>query len=303
MRSDPQKYRRGMPRGSWTLYLMLIPGLLWILCFRLMPLAGIQIAFRDYNLFTGGGPWVGLKYFRQMFTRPQFLRVIRNTFEIGLIKLVVLFPLSILLALILNEIACKWFRRMSMTVLYLPHFLSYVVIHGLFVGFLAVRGGPVNAVITALGASAVNFYTNRWFRLVLVLTEGYKDLGWNTLLYLAALTRLDPERFEAAQIDGANRLQQIIYITLPELIPVTLLTLTLWLGNMVTSSTEQILAMYNPSVYETADVIGSFVYREGLGGGKYSLSVAAGLLESLTAFAFVMGAHFCMKRFFRKGLW
>ena len=295
--------RRRMPAGSWILYVMLIPGLAWIFCFRLMPIPGIQIAFKDYNLFQGDGPFVGLKYFRQLFTQARFLRVIQNTLEISVLKTVVLFPLPIMLALLLNEFRSERYKKVCQTVVYLPHFLSFVVIHGVFVNLLSTQGGLVNQIITALGAKPVNFYTNDFFRLVLLLTEGYKDTGWNTIIYLSALAALDMEVFEAAEVDGANRFQQLVHITLPELVPVIMLMLTLRLGGILQAGTDQILAMYNPSVYKTADVIGTFVYREGISSGKFSLSTAVGLFESVVAFIMILGTNFLTTKVFKRGLW
>lgn len=293
---------KAMPKGSWILYAMLAPGLAWILCFKLLPIPGIAIAFKDYNLFLGNGPWVGLKYFEQMFSQTRFLRVVRNTFEIGLLKLLTLFPLPIILALLLNEVRRERDRRFFQTVYYLPHFLSFVVIHSVFVTLLSTQGGPVNALLSALGLEKVNFYTNEHFRLVLVLTEAYKDVGFNTIVYLSALSAMDTEMYEMADVDGANRLQQAIHLTLPELMPVIMLMLTVRLGSALKTDAEQILVMYNPSVYKSADVIGSFVFREGIGGGQFSLSAAIGLFESAVSFALIVVSNFITSRFFGRGL-
>ena len=294
-----------MPKGSWVLYAMMVPGLLWILCFRLLPIPGIAVAFKDFNLFVGvwDSPWVGLKHFNQMFGQARFMRVIQNTFEIGLMKLVFLFPLPILLALLLNEFRRERYKKLCQTVIYLPHFLSFVVIHSVFVNLLSTQGGLVNEIIAALGFEKVNFYTNEHFRFVLLLTEAYKDVGWNTIIYLSALSAVDPQMYEAADVDGANRLQQAIHITLPELLPIIMLMLTLRMGNILQAGTDQILVMYNSSVYKTADVIGTFVYREGIGSGKFSLSTAIGLFESLVSFVLILGSNFVTTRAFGRGLW
>lgn len=293
---------KAMPKGSWILYLMMVPGLAWILCFKLLPITGITIAFKDYNIFLGDGPWVGLKYFEQMFSQSRFLRVVQNTFEIGLLKLVTLFPLPILLALMLNELKRERSRRFFQTVFYLPHFLSFVVIHSVFVTLLSTQGGPVNDALSALGLEKVSFYTNERFRLVLILTEAYRDVGFNTIVYVSALSAMDTQMFEMAEVDGANRLQQAIHLTLPELMPVIMLMLTVRLGSALKADTEQILVMYNPSVYKTADVIGSFVFREGIGGGQFSLSAAIGLFESAVSFALILCSNFITSHFFGRGL-
>ena len=292
-------------RRSLPLYLLMIPGLCWILCFRLMPLPGILIAFKDYNIFDGfsASPWVGLKYFERMFSQKTFLNVIINTFSISLLKLVVLFPIPIVLALMLNEFRSERYKKLSQTVIYLPHFLSYVVIHGIFTNLLSTQGGAVNQIIAAFGRDPINFYTNDYFRFVLLLTEGFKDAGWNTIIYLSALAAIDAQVIEAAEVDGANKFQQMIHITLPSLLPVIMLTLTLRVGNIMQAGTDQILVMYNPSVYKTADVIGTYVYREGVGSGKFSMATAVGLFESVVAFVMVLGTNLFTTKVFDRGLW
>lgn len=292
-------------KNTWVLYVMFVPALAWMVCFRLMPIPGILIAFKDFNLFDGfwASPWAGLKYFEQLFTRKRFLEVILNTFEISLLKIFILFPLPILLALLLNEFRAQRYKRVAQTVIYIPHFLSYVVIHGIFTSLLSTQGGAVNAAITALGGQPINFYSNQVFRFTLLLTEAFKESGWNTIVYLAALSAVDQELYEAAEVDGAGRLRQTWNITLPSILPVIMLMLTLRLGGIMQAGTNQILVMYNPTVYDTADVIGTFVYREGVGGGKYSLATAVGLFESVVGFVMIMGANLVSTKVFKRGLW
>lgn len=292
-------------KNTWVLYVMFAPALLWMVCFRLMPIPGILIAFKDFNLFDGffASPWAGLKYFEQLFTRKRFLEVILNTFEISLLKIFLLFPLPILLALLLNEFRAQRYKRIAQTVIYIPHFLSYVVIHGIFSSLLSTRGGAVNAFIAALGGQPINFYSNQAFRFTLLLTEAFKESGWNTIVYLAALAAVDQELYEAAEVDGAGRLRQVRSITLPSILPVIMLMLTLRLGGIMQAGTDQILVMYNATVYDTADVIGTFVYREGVGGGKYSLATAVGLFESVVGFVMIMGANLVSAKVFKRGLW
>ncbi len=292
-------------RNTWVLYLMFIPALAWMTCFRLMPIPGILIAFKDYNVFDGfaASPWVGLKHFAQMFSRPQFLAVIRNTLEISVLKIVLLFPLPILLALLLNEFRAKRYQRIAQTVIYMPHFLSYVVIHGIFVGLLSTQGGAVNNIIAALGGQPVNFYSNNYFRFTLLLTEAFRESGWNTIVFLAALASVDTQLYEAAEVDGAGRFRQMISITLPSILPVIMLMLTLRVGSIMQAGTTQILAMYNPTVYKTADVIGTFVYREGVGNGKFSLATAVGLFESGVSFVVILGTNAFCSKVFKRGLW
>lgn len=292
-------------RNTWALYVMFLPAVAWMFCFRLMPIPGILIAFKDFNLFEGffASPWAGFKYFNQMFSRKQFVDVIFNTFEISLLRIAVLFPIPILLALLLNEFRSRRYQRVAQTVIYIPHFLSYVVIHGIFTSLLSTQGGAVNAIITALGGQPVNFYANNTFRFTLLLTEAFKDSGWNTIVYLAALSAVDQQLYEAAEVDGAGRFRQLISITLPSILPTIMLMLTLRLGTIMQSGTNQILVMYNATVYKTADVIGTFVYREGVGNGKYSLATAVGLFESMVAFVMIMGANTVSSKVFKRGLW
>lgn len=288
-----------------SLFLLMVPGLAWIICFRFLPIPGILIAFKDYNLFKGfsQSEWVGLKYFKEMFSQPRFLNVIINTLEISLLKILILFPLPIIIALLLNEFRSRKYKKLCQVVLYLPHFLSFVVIHGVFVSILSTQGGIVNKFIVFLGLQPVNFYSNEHFREVLLLTEGYKDVGWNTIVYLSALSAIDMELYEAAEVDGASKFQQMLHITLPGIMPIIMLMLTLRLGNIMQAGTDQILVMYNPSVYKTGDVIGTFVFREGISSGQFSLSTAVGLFESVVAFILVLGTNLLTKKTFNRGLW
>lgn len=298
------KLVRDLRRG-WLLYLLLLPALAWVVCFRLLPIPGIQVAFRDFNIYDGiwGSEWAGLKYFQQMFSQQRFLNVIENTLEISVLKLLVLFPLPIIMAIMLNEFRHKWYQQSVQVIIYLPHFLSYVVIHGIFTSLLSTQFGQVNDLIASLGFEKVNFYSNSMFRFVLVLTEGFKDCGWNTIIYLSALSCIDTQNYEAAEVDGAGKLRQMWHITIPSLLPIVMLMLTLRVGSIMQAGTDQILVMYNASVYQTADVIGTFVYREGIGSGKFSLSAAVGLFESVVAFILIIGTNFICKRTFHRGLW
>ncbi|NLZ89096.1 MAG: sugar ABC transporter permease [Clostridiales bacterium] len=292
-------------RNSWVLYLMFVPAAVWMICFRLLPIPGILIAFKDYNVFDGfaASPWVGFKHFQQMFTRTRFLNVIVNTLEISLLKIVVLFPLPIILSLMLNEFRAYRYKRIAQTAIYIPHFLSYVIIHGIFTSLLSTQGGLVNAVIVAMGGQPVNFYANQTFRFTLLLTEFYKEAGWNTIVYLAALSAIDQSLYEAAEVDGAGGFRKTWHITLPGILPVVMMMLTLRLGNIMLAGTTQILVMYNPTVYATADVIGTFVYREGVGSGKFSLATAIGLFESVVGFVMIMGTNYISSKVFKRGLW
>jgi putative aldouronate transport system permease protein len=292
-------------RKDWILYAFFVPALAWMLCFRLLPIPGVLIAFKDFNLFDGftASPWVGLANFQRIFSQSRFFHVVLNTLEISLLKILFLFPIPILLSIMLNEFGPRRYKRLVQSVLSLPRFLSFVVIHGIFVNLLSTQGGPVNRLLGVFSAGPVNFYSNANFRLVLLLTEGFRDTGWNMIIYLSALTAVDQQLYEAAQLDGAGKLKQTIHVTLPSLMPVILLMLTLQVGGIMQAGTDQILVMYNPTVYQTADVIGTFVFREGVGKGQYSLATAVGLFESVVAFVLVLGTNTVCRKAFDRGLW
>ncbi len=297
--------RKGSFRNDWPLYVLFLPAFLYILIFKLAPMPGILIAFKDFNIFDGfwQSPWVGLKNFTVFFTQPRFIKVLFNTLQISVLKILFLFPLPIILAIFMNEIRLNWYKRTIQTIIYLPHFLSFVIIHGIFTGLLSTQGGIVNTVIASLGFPRVEFYTNAMFRFVLILTEAFKDMGWGTIVYLAALAGIDASLYEAAQVDGATRWKQMLHITLPSIIPIIMLMLTLRIGNILAAGTEQVLVMYNPTVYDTADIIGTLVYREGLGSSNYGFATAVGLFESLVAFILTLSANTFSSKVFKRGMW
>ncbi len=292
-------------RSDIALYMLFLPALLYIIFIKLLPLPGLALAFKNYNIYDGffASDWVGMKHFTALFTQPRFLNVLFNTLEISFLKLLVLFPLPIILAVLLNEMRNKHFKKSVQTIIYLPHFLSFVIIHGIFVTFLSTQGGMANNIITAFGFEPVNFYTNDMFRFVLLLTEAFKDVGWGTIVYLAALSGVDVQLYEAAQVDGANKWRQMISITLPSIVPVIALMLTLRMGSILEAGTEQILIMYNASVYQTADVIGTLVYREGLGNAQYGFATAVGMFNSVVSFILIVGTNAFSSKVFKRGLW
>jgi len=293
-------------RKDWDLYLLLIPGIILVLLFKYTPMYGIIIAFKDFNIFKGmaESPWVGFKNFEKLFASPDFMRVFSNTLIISLMKIVCLFPLPIVVALLMNELKAVFFKRSIQTVVYLPHFLSWVIVSGLFIDILSTNGGMVNKIITSFGFDPVPFFMdNGIFRWVLIVSAGWKETGWSTIIYLAAITMIDPSLYEAAKIDGANKFRQILHITLPGLIPIILLMLILRLGSILDAGTEQILVMYNPTVYNVSDVIGTYVYRIGLGEQNYSFSTAVGLFESVVAFILIISGNYLSRKYLQRGIW
>lgn len=293
-------------KKDWDLYLLLVPGLVTLFIFKYTPMYGLIIAFQDFNIFSGitGSEWVGLANFRKLFSSPEFLNVFRNTLIISVSKIIFLFPLPIILAILLNEIKNLIFKKSVQTVIYLPHFISWVIVSGLFMNLLSVNGGIVNTIISKFGGQPIAFFMEpSKFRPLLVITEGWKEVGWGTIVYLAAITGIEQEQYEAAKIDGANKLQQILSITIPGIAPTIVLMFILRLGSVLEAGTEQIMVMYNAVVYNVSDVIGTYVFRVGLGTSDYSFSTAVGLFNSVVSFMLVVGGNYLCKKFLDKSIW
>lgn len=291
---------------EWDLYLLLVPGILFILLFKYTPMYGIVIAFKDFNIFTGfaDSPWVGTKHFESLFTSPDFALVFKNTVIISFLKIVILFPLPIIIALMLNEIKNFIFKRSVQTIIYLPHFLSWVIVSGLFIDLLSTNGGLVNKLLVSLHLEPIAFFLdNSVFRSVLITSAGWKETGWSTIVYLAAFSMIDPMLYEAAKIDGAGKWKQLWHITLPGIAPIIILMFILRLGSILEAGTEQILTMYNPVVYKVSDVIGTYVYRQGLGNQDYSFTTAVGLFESVISFTLVIVGNSLSKKYLQRGIW
>lgn len=298
-------------RQHWALYLMLLPGLFFLFVYKLLPLWGLQIAFKDYKMFAADTPWnaitasswVGLKHFRKLFGSSQFLKVLRNTLEINFLKILCLFPLPILCAILLNEIRNRIYQKLCQTMIYVPYFFSWVLIFGIFYSLLG-SYGIVNSALNALGGGRINFFGDqKAFRWILVFTEGWKEIGYNTVIYLAAITGIDTTLYEAAKMDGANKFNQIRHITLPGLLPTIVLMLILKVGHILTTGFEQVLVFYNPSVYDVADIIETYVYRIGLGQADFSLATALGLFNAVVAFILIIGANTVSKKTLGRSIW
>ncbi len=286
--------------------MLLIPGLLFLLLFKYTPLYGVLIAFQDFNIFDGirGSEWVGLEQFHKLVQSEEFGQVFMNTLLISVYKIVLLFPVPILIALVLNEVRLMFFKRTIQTIIYLPHFLSWVIISGLFVTILSTSGGLVNNIIQWFGGEPISFFvSNQYFRSLVVFTAGWKEVGWNAIVFIAAIAGIDQEQYEAASIDGAGRIRRMLYISLPGILPTVVLMFILRLGSVLDAGTEQILTMYNPVVYETADVIGTFVYRIGLGKMDYSFSTAVGLFNSVVGFILIVSGNYISRKLLKRGIW
>lgn len=298
--------RRANIRRDKVLYIMLIPFVLWFVFFYYRPLLGIQIAFKDYKPLIGiwGSKWVGLLHFRNFFSSPYAWRVIRNTFSINLYELAAVFPLTIMAALLINEIPHKTSRTAFQTVFYLPHFISTVIVAGLVVSFLSPTAGVVNIILRKLGFDGVYFLAEpEYFQPIYVVMRAWKSIGFGTIIYTSAICSIDESLYEAAVIDGANRFRRVLHITIPGIFPTISVMLIMRIGNMLSLGSEAIILLYQPITYETADVISTFVYRNGLIDTNYSYATAVGLFNTVISLILVASANKISKKLTETSLW
>ncbi|WP_129788710.1 ABC transporter permease [Promicromonospora panici] len=293
-------------RRHWRLYTFVVLPVVFLLVFRYVPMIGNVIAFRRYrpggSMF--GDEWVGLYYFQMFIGSKPFWDVFWNTVILGGLTLAICFPLPIILALMLNELRSRHFKRVVQTVTYLPHFMSIVIVAGMVFQLTAING-TINQIIEAFGGEAVPFMQRAdWFRTIYLSSEVWQTVGWGTILYLAALTTIDDQLYEASRIDGANRWQQTWHITLPGIRPTMMVLLILNIGSFMAVGFEKVLLLYNPLTYDTADVLSTYLYRVGIGeGGNYSFAAAIGLFEALIGVALVVTANQISKRAVGASLW
>lgn len=288
------------------LYLMLVPFILWYLIFQYKPMAGLQIAFKDYSLFKGiaESPWVGFENFIRFFESEYFIRTLTNTVLISIYGLVFGFPAPILLAILINEVKNKVFKSTVQTLTYLPHFISIVVITGIITNMLAPTNGLVNLLIERLGGEKTYFLTeSEYFRTIFTSMNIWKDVGFNAIIYLAAIAGINPALYEAAKMDGANRWRQMWHVTIPGILPTIIILFLIQIGAFLEVGYEAIILLYQPSTYETADVINTYVYRAGLQGGEYEIGAAAGLFNSIVGLILVVTANKLSKKFTENSLW
>ncbi len=293
-------------KREWQLYVMLIPTILWLVIFLYKPMYGLQIAFKDYSIFRGvaGSPWVGLEHFQTLFGNDQFLRALKNTIIISFYSLLFGFPMPILLALMFNEILNQTFKKTAQTIVYLPHFISSVIIAGIVITAFSPSAGIVNTFLGWLGIDSIYFLTKpEWFRPIFVGTGIWQEAGFQSIVYLAAIAGVSPTLYESAVVDGASRWQMMWKITIPSIMPTIIIMLIIRIGNILEVSFEMIILLYQPATYETADVVNTFIYRQGLQGGQYDFAAAAGLFNAVVAFVLVMTANTISKRYSRTSLW
>ncbi|MEU8354640.1 ABC transporter permease subunit [Nonomuraea sp. NPDC048882] len=311
-RPAPRRRRR-RPAGSWRaafrrdwqLYSLAILPLLFFLIFRYAPMIGNVIAFRKFepggSIF--GEEWVGLRYVKLFLNDPTFWNVFTNTLVLGALTLIFCFPLPIILALLLNEVRRRTLKRFLQSVSYLPHFLSMVIVAGLVMQMTSLDG-PINAFLDFVGSEKISFMQDPgWFRTIYVSSEVWQTVGWGTILYLAALTTIDDQLYEAARIDGAGRWRQIWHVTLPGIRPTAVTLLILNIGTFMAVGFEKVLLLYNPLTYPTADVISTYLYRMGLESSNFSYAAAIGLFEALVGLVLILSANVISRRTVGTSLW
>ena len=287
---------------------LVLPGIIFYIIFYYTPMYGIIIAFKDYNGLGGfegiiDSKWVGLTHFANFFGSNYFWRLLRNTLVISFYRLIFGFPAPIILALLLNEVYNNKFKRIVQSICYLPHFLSWVVISGLMVMLLS-TDGPINQILVMLGLDKIPFLTDsQFFRSILVGSSIWQGIGWGTIVFLAAISNVPAEMYEAAIVEGANRWQRSIYITLPSISFIIVILFILRVGKIIDEGFEQTFNLYNPSVYEVSDVFETFVYRRGIQGSEFSYTAAVGLFKSVTSLALVWGSNRLAKLFGQEGIW
>jgi putative aldouronate transport system permease protein len=297
LKKDLVKYR--------YLYIMALPVIAWYAIFHYMPMYGVQIAFRDFNPGLGivGSPWIGLRHFKMFFSGIYFWRILRNTLLISFYSLFFGFPAPIILALLLNEIENRRFKRIVQTVSYLPHFISMVVICGIIREFTASEGF-INTIIEVFGGERRTMLLDaKLFRTIYISSDIWQNVGWGSIIYLASLSSIDQTHYDAAVIDGAGRFRSMLHVTLPGIAPTIIILLILRMGNIMSVGYEKIILLYNSNIYSTADVISTFVYRKGLLEMSYSYSSAVGLFNNVTNLALVITANKISRKVTETSLW
>jgi putative aldouronate transport system permease protein len=287
------------------IYIMLLVVVAWYVIFCYVPMYGAIIAFKDYSIGKGifNSPWVGFKHFASFFSDINFMRVVRNTFLINIYDILWGFPAPIIMALLLNEVRNQYFKKTIQTLSYLPYFISMVVVCGIIVDFTSTNG-IINQLLSNFGFEKVNLLSkSEFFRTVYISSGIWQNVGWGSIIYLAALTNISPELYESAVIDGAGRWKQLIHITLPGIASTIIVLLILRMGSIMSVGFEKIILLYNPLTYETADVIASYVYRKGLLNADYSYSTAIGLMNSVINFLFLVVSNWLSRRYTESSLW
>lgn len=290
---------RAYMQRNWVLYLMVLPGMLALIIFRYVPMYGVLMAFEKYMPAKGilGSKWVGFQHFVNFFHSPYFGRLLGNTFMLGIVTLVFTFPAPILLALLLNEVRNPRFKRVTQTISYVPYFISTVIVVGLLKDMASTNDGIINTAIVALGGQKIDFFASpQWFRPLYVISSIWSGIGYNSIIYLAAISGINPELYESAVLDGASRMKQAIHITIPCISSTIVILLIFAVGGIVGNDYQKILLMQSPLTYETSDVISTYVYREGILGGSYSYTTAINLFTSLISLFFILVTNWVARK-------
>ncbi|NQD66802.1 sugar ABC transporter permease [Bacillus haikouensis] len=290
-------------KKDWVIYAMLFPAILYFSIFHVIPLIGMKLAFQDYRII-GENVWVGWKHFKVLFSSPAFMDVLRNTIILSTMKIVFFFPIPIILSLMINELRNGRFRKYIQSVVYLPHFLSWVVIAGIWISLLDPSDGGINILRNFFQMPSLDFMTSKdHIRWVLVFQEIWRSAGWDSIIYLAAIMKISPSLYEAAKIDGASNLQQMRYITLPAMLSTVVTVFILNLGFFMNAGFDQVFNMMNNSVISVVDILDTYVYRIGILNGQYSYATAASLFKGVIGLILILSTHFIAKRFSGKGVW
>ena len=306
IRDNLRRERWSRVRRMRLLYLSMLPALLLLLVFNYVPIYGIVIAFKNFQASRGilGSPWNNFENFEVLFGSFQFQRVMRNTVIISVQRIVFGFPAPILLALIINEFANSWWKKGIQSITYLPHFISWVVMAGILVEILSPQRGIIGYLYTVLGRDAPLLLTNRSvFRPILIATDVWKEVGWGSVIYLAAISSIDPTMYDVARIDGAGRVRQAVSITLPSLLPVITILFILRLSGILNAGFDQIFNLYNELVYEVADIIDTYMYRVGILSQEFEFATAAGLFKNVVGVALIVLVNAVIRRFSDHGIW
>lgn len=288
------------------LILLIMPGLIYYLIFQYVPMYGMIIAFKKFDIVKGilGSPWVGLKYFEMFISGPYLFRLIKNTFSISFYSLLWGFPAPIIFALLLNELKSIRFKKLVQTISYLPHFISLVIIIGILKQLCSPTTGVINAVIQIFGGQPINFFQqSRWFRTLFISSSIWQGFGWGAIIYIAALTNIDMQLYEAARMDGAGRWRCMWHITLPGIAPTITILLILRLGDLLSVGYKKIILMYNPGIYEVSDVVNTYVYRSGIQNQQFSYASAVGMMNSVISFILIIICNSLSRKVSETSLW
>lgn len=288
-------------RKELPFHLFLIPAVIIVFLYMYVPMGGLIIAFQKFipakGLF-GNQKWIGLDNFRYLIHLPGAVAALRNTVSIAFWKIIFHLVIPIIVSILLNELRSAWFRRTCQTLIYLPHFLSWIIFGGILIDILSPSTGLVNGVIKLLGGEPIFFLgSNEWFQFTVIATDVWKEFGFGTIVYLAAITNIDPTQYEAATIDGANRFQRILHVTIPNMRMIIVLMMVLSLGNVLNAGFDQVFNLYSPQVYQTGDILDTFIYRIGLIDAQFGVATAMGMFKSVVSTLFISVSYYCAYRF------